>query len=48
MTSPVAIPIRAANASPVGVTSVGIAPVIARPARTARSASSSCALGQPK
>ena len=48
MTSPVAIPIRAASASPAGVTSVGTARAIARPALTARSASSSCARGQPK
>jgi hypothetical protein len=48
MTKPVAIPTRAASGSPAGVKSRPMAPTIAKPARTARSASSSCARGQPK
>jgi hypothetical protein len=37
-----------ARASPAGLLSLPVAAVIASPARTARSASSSCARGQPK
>ena len=47
-TSPVAIPTRAASGSPPGAVSRATAAVAAKPARTARSGSSSCATGQPK
>ena len=48
-TSPVAMPTRAASGSPAGRLELGRPPsTIASPARTARSASSSCACGQPK
>ena len=42
------MPTRAASGSPAGVESRLTASVTASPARTARSASSSCARGQPK
>ena len=45
---PVAMPTLAASGSPPGVRSPATAWTIAKPARTARSGSSSCALGQPK
>jgi hypothetical protein len=47
-TRPLATPTRAASGSPAGVASRRTTLAVAKPARTARSASSSCALGQPK
>ena len=42
------MPILAASGAPAGVVTPASAWVSASPARTARSASSSCATGQPK
>jgi hypothetical protein len=47
-TTPVAMPMRVSSVLPEGAVSRDAAAVTASPARTARSASSSCALGQPK